>query len=161
MSIFRGFVCWVFFFPLIFKTINCLLASPSLLCSHGEDCTQDADWFFSENSSQDYGVTPEYICKRNEDVKRAQEEYDNYIQENLKKAAMKRLSDEEREAVLQVSLLESLLSDALACVSSITGAKALTSVTSVPWGPAQVHRAESTHWKEKKPVVQRFVKYFI
>lgn len=49
----------------------------------------------------DYGVTPEYICKRNEEVKKAQEEYDNYIQENLRKAAMKRLSDEEREAVLQ------------------------------------------------------------
>ncbi|XP_050008581.1 enkurin isoform X2 [Alexandromys fortis] len=53
-------------------------------------------------NKKDYGVTPEYICKRNEDVKKAQEEYDNYIQENLKKAAMKRLSDEEREAVLQL-----------------------------------------------------------
>ncbi|KAM4828558.1 enkurin [Thomomys bottae] len=50
---------------------------------------------------KDYGITPEYISKRNEDVKKAQEEYDNYIQENLRKAAMKRLSDEEREAVLQ------------------------------------------------------------
>lgn len=40
---------------------------------------------------------------RNEEVRRAQEEYDRYIQENLKKAAMKRLSDEEREAILQVS----------------------------------------------------------
>lgn len=157
LSIFRGFVCWVFFFSLIFKT-NYLLVSPSLLCSE-KTARMMLIGFFSENSSQDYGVTPEYICKRNEDVKKAQEEYDNYIQENLKKAAMKRLSDEEREAVLQVSLLESLLSDALACV--ITGAKALTSVTSVPWGPAQVHGAESTHWKEKKPVVQRFVKYFI
>lgn len=52
-------------------------------------------------NKKDYGVTPEYICKRNEDVKKAQEEYDSYIQENLKRAAMKRLSDEEREAVLQ------------------------------------------------------------
>ncbi|XP_020920572.1 enkurin isoform X2 [Sus scrofa] len=52
-------------------------------------------------NKKDYGVTPEYICKRNEEVKKAQEEYDNYIQENLRKAAMKRLSDEEREAVLQ------------------------------------------------------------
>ncbi|XP_067559489.1 enkurin isoform X2 [Pseudorca crassidens] len=48
-----------------------------------------------------YGVTPDYIRKRNEEVKKAQEEYDNYIQENLREAAMKRLSDEEREAVLQ------------------------------------------------------------
>ncbi|XP_034499679.1 enkurin [Ailuropoda melanoleuca] len=52
-------------------------------------------------NKKDYGVTPEYICKRNEEVKKAQEEYDNYIQENLRKAAMKRLSDEERKAVLQ------------------------------------------------------------
>ncbi|XP_039088983.1 enkurin isoform X1 [Hyaena hyaena] len=52
-------------------------------------------------NKKDYGVIPEYICKRNEEVKKAQEEYNNYIQENLKKAAMKRLSDEEREAVLQ------------------------------------------------------------
>lgn len=52
---------------------------------------------------------PEYICKRNEEVKKAQEEYDNYIQEQLRKAAMKRLSDEEREGVLQVSVLSFLL----------------------------------------------------
>uniref|UniRef100_G3TF32 Enkurin, TRPC channel interacting protein n=1 Tax=Loxodonta africana TaxID=9785 RepID=G3TF32_LOXAF len=52
-------------------------------------------------NKKDYGVTPGYICKRNEEVKKAQEEYDNYVQENLRKAAMKRLSDEEREAVLQ------------------------------------------------------------
>ncbi|KAF6371657.1 enkurin, TRPC channel interacting protein [Rhinolophus ferrumequinum] len=52
-------------------------------------------------NKKDYGVTPKYICQRNEEVKKAQEEYDNYIQEKLRKAAMKRLSDEEREAVLQ------------------------------------------------------------
>ncbi|XP_042542142.1 enkurin [Dipodomys spectabilis] len=52
-------------------------------------------------NKKDYGIIPEYISKRNEDVKKAQEEYDNYIQENLRKAAMKRLSDEEREAVIQ------------------------------------------------------------
>ncbi|XP_012930613.1 enkurin-like [Heterocephalus glaber] len=49
----------------------------------------------------DYGVTPEYIRKRSEELKKAQEEYDHYIQENLTKAAMKMLSDEERVAVLQ------------------------------------------------------------
>ena len=67
-------------------------------------CIQDIDFFFLKNPYKDYGVTPEYICKRNEEVKKAQEEYDNYIQENLRKAAMKRISDEEREAVLQVSI---------------------------------------------------------
>lgn len=61
--------------------------------------------FSPNNSCKDYGVTPVYICKRNEEVKNAQEEYDNYIQESLRKAAMKRLSDEEREGVLQVSVL--------------------------------------------------------
>lgn len=61
--------------------------------------------FFLKNPCKDYGVTPEYICKRNEEIKNAQEEYDNYIQENLRKAAMKRLSDEEREAVLEVRVL--------------------------------------------------------
>ncbi|XP_055994356.1 enkurin [Sorex fumeus] len=52
-------------------------------------------------NKKDYGVTPEYIFKRNQEVKKAQEEYDDYIQECLKKAAMKKVSDEEREAVLQ------------------------------------------------------------
>lgn len=61
-------------------------------------------FFFLKNPYKGYGVTPDYIRKRNEEVKKAQEEYDNYIQENLKEAAMKRLSDEEREAVLQVSV---------------------------------------------------------
>lgn len=42
-------------------------------------------------------------------MKKAQEEYDHYIQENLKKAAMKMLLDEERDAVLQVSDLWSVL----------------------------------------------------
>ncbi|XP_044535499.1 enkurin [Gracilinanus agilis] len=52
-------------------------------------------------NKKDYGITPQYICKRNEEVKKVQEEYDNYVQENLKRAAMKRLSDEERDSVLQ------------------------------------------------------------
>ncbi|XP_036616050.1 enkurin isoform X1 [Trichosurus vulpecula] len=52
-------------------------------------------------NKKDYGIIPDYICKRNEDVKKLQEEYDSYVQANLKKAAMKRLSDEERDTVLQ------------------------------------------------------------
>ncbi|XP_072507853.1 enkurin [Notamacropus eugenii] len=52
-------------------------------------------------NKKDYGTIPEYICKRNEEVKKVQEEYDNYVKANLRKAAMKRLSDEERDAVLQ------------------------------------------------------------
>uniref|UniRef100_A0A2K5EIW0 Enkurin domain-containing protein n=1 Tax=Aotus nancymaae TaxID=37293 RepID=A0A2K5EIW0_AOTNA len=41
------------------------------------------------------GLAPKYINKKD------YEEYDRYIQENLKKVAMKRVSDEEREAILQ------------------------------------------------------------
>uniref|UniRef100_A0A6I8NC03 Enkurin, TRPC channel interacting protein n=1 Tax=Ornithorhynchus anatinus TaxID=9258 RepID=A0A6I8NC03_ORNAN len=52
-------------------------------------------------NKKDYGLTPEYIIKRNEEVRKAQEEYDAYVQESLRKAAMKRLTDEERETVLQ------------------------------------------------------------
>ncbi|XP_063180711.1 enkurin [Chroicocephalus ridibundus] len=50
---------------------------------------------------KDYGVTPKYITRRNEEVKRAQKEYEDSILEHLKKRAMKRLSDEERRSLLQ------------------------------------------------------------
>ncbi|XP_006115351.2 enkurin isoform X2 [Pelodiscus sinensis] len=50
---------------------------------------------------QDYGLTPTYVIKRNEEVKKAQEEYDAYVKETLRQKAMKRLSDEERESLLQ------------------------------------------------------------
>ncbi|NXU55812.1 ENKUR protein, partial [Turnix velox] len=50
---------------------------------------------------KDYGVTPKYIIQRNEEVKRAQEEYEASILEDIKKKAMKRVSDEERKSLLQ------------------------------------------------------------
>ncbi|KAM4687341.1 enkurin [Discoglossus pictus] len=50
---------------------------------------------------KDYGSTPEYLVKRNEEAKRAQEEYDAYVKEHLKKGLMKQLSDEERQSVLE------------------------------------------------------------
>ncbi|NXN10498.1 ENKUR protein, partial [Indicator maculatus] len=50
---------------------------------------------------KDFGVTPKYVTKRNEEEKRAQEEYEASILETLKKRAMKRLSDEERTSLLQ------------------------------------------------------------
>uniref|UniRef100_A0A671L1S0 Enkurin-like n=1 Tax=Sinocyclocheilus anshuiensis TaxID=1608454 RepID=A0A671L1S0_9TELE len=34
--------------------------------------------------SQDYGLTPEYLLQRREEVKKAQEEYDNYFREQVK-----------------------------------------------------------------------------
>ena len=88
-----------------FKSVTFLLLLIFAWYVHIYKITFRIFFFFLKNLCKDYGVTPEYICKQNEEVKKAQEEYDNYIQENLRKAAMKRLSDEEREAVLQVSVL--------------------------------------------------------
>ncbi|XP_067108133.1 enkurin [Osmerus mordax] len=50
---------------------------------------------------KDYGETPEYLLQRREEVKRAQEEYDNYVKERMKQGAMKQLSDDERQSILR------------------------------------------------------------
>lgn len=50
---------------------------------------------------KDYGITPKYVTKRTEEAQRAQEEYDRYVRETLRQKAMKRLSDAERENLLQ------------------------------------------------------------
>ncbi|KFV89809.1 Enkurin, partial [Eurypyga helias] len=50
---------------------------------------------------KDYGVTPKYVIRRKEEMKRAQNEYEARVLEDLKKRAMKQLSDEERINLLQ------------------------------------------------------------
>uniref|UniRef100_A0A8C6YEG8 Enkurin, TRPC channel interacting protein n=1 Tax=Naja naja TaxID=35670 RepID=A0A8C6YEG8_NAJNA len=50
---------------------------------------------------KDYGVIPKYVIKRNEDTKKAQEEYDAYVRETLRQKAMKRLTEQERETLLE------------------------------------------------------------
>ncbi|XP_018556259.1 enkurin [Lates calcarifer] len=50
---------------------------------------------------KDYGEVPEYILQRSEEERRAQEEYDNFVREQREQGAMKHLSDEERQAVLE------------------------------------------------------------
>uniref|UniRef100_A0A8C6YVU9 Enkurin, TRPC channel interacting protein n=1 Tax=Nothoprocta perdicaria TaxID=30464 RepID=A0A8C6YVU9_NOTPE len=50
---------------------------------------------------KDYGIVPKYVTQRNEEIKRAQKEHEAYVLESLKKRAMKRLSDEERDSLLQ------------------------------------------------------------
>ncbi|NXJ77956.1 ENKUR protein, partial [Trogon melanurus] len=50
---------------------------------------------------KDYGVTPKYLTRRNEEMERARKEYEASILEDLKKRAMKQLSDEERRSLLQ------------------------------------------------------------
>lgn len=48
----------------------------------------------------DYGEVPDYLKKRNAEVRRAQEEYDAYIQERMKQGAMKQLTFDEREEII-------------------------------------------------------------
>lgn len=47
-----------------------------------------------------YGEVPPYLKKREEEMKKAQEQYDAYISEHVKQGAMKHLSEEERESIL-------------------------------------------------------------
>ncbi|XP_026884675.2 enkurin [Electrophorus electricus] len=49
---------------------------------------------------KDYGRTPEYLEQRREEVRRAQEQYDNYVKERLKDGAMKQLSKDEHQSIL-------------------------------------------------------------
>ncbi|KAL7373223.1 hypothetical protein ABVT39_001803 [Epinephelus coioides] len=48
-----------------------------------------------------YGEVPEYLQQRNEQERRAQEEYDEFVKEQREQGVMKHLSDEERRAVLE------------------------------------------------------------
>ncbi|XP_026692710.2 enkurin-like [Ciona intestinalis] len=48
----------------------------------------------------DYGQMPEYLKKRNAEVKRAQEEYDQYIRDRMKQGAMQQLSGAERDDII-------------------------------------------------------------
>ncbi|MBN3292287.1 ENKUR protein, partial [Polypterus senegalus] len=54
---------------------------------------------------KDFGETPEYLVRRNEETRIAHEEYEAYVKERLRQGAMKQLSDEERQTVLQGSLV--------------------------------------------------------
>ncbi len=56
----------------------------------------------SSSHFQHYGEVPDYLQQRNEEERRAQEEYDNFVKEQRERGAMKHLSDEERQAVLEV-----------------------------------------------------------
>ena len=47
-----------------------------------------------------YGSVPEYLKRRNEETRKAQEEYDAYIRERMRQGAMKQLTDEERDGII-------------------------------------------------------------
>lgn len=49
---------------------------------------------------KDFGEVPMYLTKRKEEVKRAQEEYDQYISEQIKRTALRQLSHDERRAII-------------------------------------------------------------
>ncbi|NWV51909.1 ENKUR protein, partial [Daphoenositta chrysoptera] len=50
---------------------------------------------------KNYGVTPKYVTRRNEEMKREEEEREASVLEQLKKKAMKTLSEEERTNILK------------------------------------------------------------
>ncbi|KAF7708989.1 hypothetical protein HF521_018046 [Silurus meridionalis] len=49
---------------------------------------------------KDYGKVPEYLKQRQEELRRAQEEYDRYVKKKRKEEAMMQLSEEERQDIL-------------------------------------------------------------
>jgi len=49
---------------------------------------------------KEYGEVPSYLVKRKEEVKKAQEEYDQYVLDRFRVGALRKLTEEERDAVL-------------------------------------------------------------
>lgn len=49
---------------------------------------------------KDYGNKPQYLTKRQEEMRRAQEEYNAYVAEHFRRGAMAQLSAEERQRIL-------------------------------------------------------------
>ncbi|XP_066919353.1 enkurin-like [Clytia hemisphaerica] len=51
-------------------------------------------------NKKEYGKTPTYLIKRNEEAKQAQADYDEYVEESLKRGAMKCLNESERQNII-------------------------------------------------------------
>jgi len=49
---------------------------------------------------KEYGETPKYLVRRQEEMKRAQEEYNAYVAEHFRRGAMQQLSEAERQGIL-------------------------------------------------------------
>ena len=49
---------------------------------------------------QDFGKTPEYLSRRKDEMRKAQEEYDAYVAEHFRRGAMRKLTEEERNEIL-------------------------------------------------------------
>ena len=50
---------------------------------------------------QDFGETPEYIKRRAEEIRRAQEEYNAYLRDKYQRGAMKKMTEQERLQILE------------------------------------------------------------
>jgi hypothetical protein len=51
-------------------------------------------------TKKDFGQTPEYIKRRMEEMQRAQDEYDVYVKEHMRRGAMKQLTQQEHDEIL-------------------------------------------------------------
>merc|ERR1712004_615558 len=51
-------------------------------------------------NKKDFGSTPNYIVKRADEMRRAQEEYDLYVKEHMRRGAMKQVGGAEHEEIL-------------------------------------------------------------
>jgi hypothetical protein len=49
---------------------------------------------------KNYGETPEYVAKRKEEMQKAQDEYDAYVAEHFKRGAMRQLTNDERQTLI-------------------------------------------------------------
>ncbi|NP_001158494.1 enkurin, TRPC channel interacting protein [Saccoglossus kowalevskii] len=49
---------------------------------------------------KDFGEVPDYLTRRKQEVMRAQEEYDAYVAEHYKRGAMQKLTEQERQLIL-------------------------------------------------------------
>ena len=49
---------------------------------------------------QDFGEVPNYLVKRNEEIQRAQADYDRAVNEYMKRGALQEITDQERDDIL-------------------------------------------------------------
>lgn len=52
---------------------------------------------------QGYGEVPKYLQQRNQEQQRAEEEFENFMKDHKEQGAISNLSEERRQAVLEVS----------------------------------------------------------
>jgi hypothetical protein len=89
------------------NAVENIMAVPKKPATNFAD-TRNGDTFPLEESGlvpkyrtkKQFGETPEYIKRRTEEMKRAQEEYDLYVNEHMRRGAMKQLSQAEHDDIL-------------------------------------------------------------